>query len=92
MAGNKNSGRVHQDRPFRDALVLELELAAGDKSKLRKVARSLVKKAEGGDIQAMKEVADRVDGKAAQSLTVGGDSDNPLQLEYIERRIVKADK
>ena len=89
MAGNKNSGRVHHDRPFRDALVLELELAAKDKSKLRRVAKSLVKKAIDGDIQAMKEVADRVDGKAAQSLTVAGDQDNPLQFEYIERRIVK---
>ena len=86
--GNKNSGRRQSERPFRDALMLEINTAK-DGRKLRRIAQSLLKKAEGGDIQAIKEVTDRLDGKAAQSLTVAGDSDNPLQFEYIERRIVK---
>ena len=83
--GNKNSGRRQDERPFRDALVLELELAAGDKSKLRKVARSLVKKATEGDIQAMKEIADRVDGKPAQAIQHSGDfTDEVVVLPTLE--------
>ena len=36
-------------------------------TKLRKIAEKLVEKAVGGDIVAIKEVADRLDGKAHQS-------------------------
>ena len=64
--------------------------ASKDRRKLRLIAKKLLKEAEAGNIQAIKEVTDRLDGKAAQSLTVAGDQDNPLQFEYIERRIVKA--
>ena len=33
----------------------------------------------GPDIAGFKDLADRLDGRAAQSLTVAGDIDNPLQ-------------
>jgi len=39
----------------------------------------IIKKAvDEGDLQAMKEINDRLDGRAAQSLTISGDEDNPL--------------
>lgn len=41
-----------------------------------------------GDQQARRDMADRIDGKPAQSLSVGGDEDNPLRVETIVRKIV----
>ncbi len=89
MAGNANSGRK-QEKPFKDALRLELaKLANDDQRGLRKIARSLIEAAEGGDMQAIKEFADRVDGKVAQAVI--GDDENPLEFVHtIRREIVKA--
>lgn len=88
MAGNANSGRK-QEKPFRDALKLELaKLQDDDQRGLRKIARSLIENAEGGDLQAIKELADRVDGKVPQAIS--GDEDNPLTMVHrIERQIVR---
>lgn len=36
-----------------------------------------------------KELGDRVDGKAAQQVTLSGDEDNPIRLEKIVREVVK---
>ena len=37
-----------------------------------------------GDLAAMKEINDRLDGRAAQSILVGGDAENPLSLVLSE--------
>lgn len=89
MAGNANSGRK-QEKPFKDALRMELaKLKDDDNRGLRKIARSLIEAAEGGDMQAIKEFADRVDGKVAQAVI--GDEENPLEFVHtIRREIVKA--
>jgi len=44
-------------------------------------AEAIWGKAEAGDVQAFKEVADRMEGKPAQPHSIGGDPDNPVQLE-----------
>jgi len=44
---------------------------------------------ENGDLQAMKEINDRLDGRAAQSLTISGDEENPIAITKVERVIVK---
>ena len=44
---------------------------------------------ENGDLQAMKEINDRLDGRAAQSLTISGDEENPVVITKVERVIVK---
>ena len=54
--------------------------------KLYKIADALVDLAVSGDMQAIKEVNDRVDGKAPQAIV--GDSDSPIALSLIERIIV----
>ncbi|PDT47320.1 hypothetical protein CO661_14150 [Sinorhizobium fredii] len=88
MAGNANSGRK-QEKPFRDALRMELAAAGEDNKALRKIARALIEKAEAGDMQAIKELADRTDGKVPQALI--GDEENPINLIHkIERVIVDA--
>lgn len=62
MAGNKNSGSWSM-KPFRDALRMELANAGDDHKALRMIASALIVKASEGDMQAIKELADRIDGK-----------------------------
>ncbi len=78
MAGNANSG-PKREKPFRDALLMEIKAAGEDHKTLRRIARAVISKAEDGDIQAIKEIADRLDGKVPQSLE-GGDPDKPVRL------------
>lgn len=71
------------DKLMRDALMLALNREAKDADgkktkKLNIIASKLVELAMAGDIQAIKEVSDRVDGKPAQALV--GDPDQPLNL------------
>jgi ribosomal protein L18E len=44
-----------------------MELAQ-DRSRLRKLIRALMDKAESGDVSALKELADRVEGKSVQPI------------------------
>jgi hypothetical protein len=77
MAGNKNSGR-RQEKPFRDALRMEIAALQDDRKGLRKVARKLIEMAEDGEIAAIKELADRADGKAVQMVEGPGDNGEML--------------
>lgn len=77
MAGNANSGRK-QEKPFRDALRMEIAEAGDNPKALRNIAKKLIEMSESGDIQAIREFADRVDGKVTQ--TIGGDPDDPLSV------------
>jgi len=54
--------------------------------RLSMIADQLAKKAAEGDIQAIREVFDRTDGKAVQM--IAGDPDNPI-VERIERIITR---
>lgn len=46
---------------------------------LDELAEKLLKKVDEGDVSALKELGDRLEGKPAQALTVTGDPENPLQ-------------
>jgi hypothetical protein len=49
-----------------------MEIGAGnDPRHLRTIARKLIEMAEGGDLQAIKEVGDRLDGNCAQVIERG---------------------
>jgi len=65
--GNQNGkkGKLFYDQ-LRVALVQE------DKRRLRTIAEKLVKAAENGDAWAIKEIIDRVDGKAIQATEISG--------------------
>lgn len=59
-------------------------IAQNDSAKLRKAAEALVAAAEAGDIAALKELGDRIDGKSAQQLLIGGDgSGDPVIVEVV---------
>lgn len=92
MAGNANSGR-RKDKPFRDALMLALNRihAAKDGSerkKLETLAEQLVTEGLGGNVPAIKEIADRVDGKVPQGVIGDNDEDPVTMLHRIENVIV----
>ena len=73
MPGNVNAAK---DKPWRDAI--RRALLADDGKRLRAIADRLVAKAEEGDIAAIKELGDRIDGKPEQRTTIAGDAENPL--------------
>lgn len=76
MAG-RPKGSENKDKPYRDALRLEAALAENGEDtpakpgSLRYIARQQLIKA-GEDTAAAKEIADRLDGKAAQSVELSG--------------------
>lgn len=77
-----------RDKPFRDALRMEIAEASGDPKWLRRIAVKLLNSAEGGDVAAIKEVADRLDGKVPQAV-IGDDNEDPINVIHrIERIIV----
>lgn len=82
MAGNANSGR-RQEKPFRDALRMEIAAAEQDGLRsLRAIARKLIEAAAEGKLDAIKELADRMDGKVPQAI-VGDDEADPVR--FIQR-------
>lgn len=73
QSGNPN-GRP-KSKPFKKALSDALKAAEDDSEVLKAVALALVTKAKEGDVQAIKEIADRMDGKVTQP--IGGDDESP---------------
>lgn len=69
--GNSNAARGKQ---WRDAV--RKALIQGQK--LDVIANKLIQMAEEGDLGAIKEIGDRLDGKPTQS--IGGDEENPLNV------------
>lgn len=87
MAGNANSG-PKREKPFVEAIRMELAAAGKDHKALRAIARQLISKASDGDMQAIKEFADRIDGKVPQALVGDNDSDPLRVVHRLERLIV----
>src|SRR5438552_348239 len=101
----RNPRGQQRDKLYREALRLVLcedpdepfppvTEADGPMKRLRGIARVHVKKAEEGDMQAIKELADRLDGKPAQMLEhVGGGEMRVIVTSGLvrEQQIVDAD-
>ena len=49
----------------------------------RTITEALVAKAEEGDVSAIKEVFDRMDGKVVQENKISGDADAPLIVQVV---------
>lgn len=63
------------------------ELIQAYMAHIKPINAALVKKATEGDIQAIKELHDRVYGRAAQPIV--GDPDKPILLQITGMRVVK---
>lgn len=92
------AGRPPKERSFANMLTIELRQAIGigedgqPVTKLRKIAEILVTKAMEGDMVAIKEVADRTDGKPMQAIEgicgAGGMSRGGLYYKDTEKDVV----
>ena len=58
-------GSMNREKPFNSALLIELR---SNPLALRRIAAKLVEKAEEGELAAIREIADRTDGKPVQML------------------------
>jgi hypothetical protein len=86
--GNANGGTGADTAPFKSAL--RRAIAQDDSKRIRDAAEKLLDLAAAGEPWAVRELADRTDGKAAQSVTLAGDPDKPLQskvtVEFVESK------
>ncbi len=77
-----NPGGRPKEKPWADALRAALsELDADGVKKLRKVAQAMVNKALDGDVSAIREIGDRLDGKAVQA--IASEDGGPLQIQIV---------
>lgn len=84
-----NPGGRPKDKPFREALLIELKEAGADHKKLRQLAKVLISMGERGDMGALKELFDRVDGKVPQAQIHTGDDDGgPIEHKVTRIEIV----
>lgn len=84
QSGNPN-GRP-KSKPFADALKAALKAMGDDKEALQSVANSLVVKARSGDVAAIKEIADRLDGKVPQGLIGGEEGDSAITVSWLSKK------
>ena len=79
MHGQFEKGNTLGAKPARFGEALRRVLAQSNNGEsLRQIAEKLVELAIEGEPWAVKELADRIDGKAAQDINIGGQLDNPL--------------
>lgn len=76
--GNTNSSK--DNRLWRNTIMRAI--AQGDAERLRRIAEALLDKAADGDMAAIKELGDRLDGKATQQMQVTGADDGPLTITW----------
>jgi hypothetical protein len=79
-----------RDKIYREALRLELaDMSEGvDLKKLREIARAHIEKAAAGDMQAIKELRDTLDGKPVQQLEYDLPTDSAPGITKIVHEIV----
>lgn len=91
VSGSNTGGRPKgpwKDKAWRDALrVIAMSKVDDDRkgrNKIEAAAVALFREALTGDVPALKEIGDRLDGKVPQAL-VGGDEDSqPIRVSRVE--------
>lgn len=86
QSGNPDGRPVGTTKnPFSEMLRLAVSDSKDDKTELRHIAEALVKKAKEGDVPAIKEVADRLDGKVPQGVAFGAEGGlSRMTLEWLK--------
>jgi len=77
--GNKNS--IKSNRLW--AETIRRAVVQDDAQRLRQIAEALLTKASEGDMAAIKELGDRLDGKSLQENKLTGDSDEPVMIKIV---------
>lgn len=83
--GNQNAVKAKRWSAAIDAALAKRCKGDGIRA-LEELAEKLLQQAEAGDITALKELGDRIEGKPAQAITNG--EDGAFRLELIQRTIV----
>lgn len=79
QSGNPG-GRPKRDKIWREAIDRAIKRRQQDDPlALEKLADKLLKRIDDGDVAAMKEFGDRIDGKVAQAI-VGDDEADPISM------------
>lgn len=84
MAATKNPRGYKSEKPWRDALTRAGKRRIGGKTGARYhdlMADACVAAGADGNVAAMKEYGDRVEGKAVQGIELGGRDGAPIQIE-----------
>jgi Family of unknown function (DUF5681) len=81
IANPAGAGSTGRGKPFTDALMRAL--LQEDGKKLRAIAEKLIEQAMNGDVSALREIADRVEGRSKQSVEV---ADNGVTIIMAPRR------
>lgn len=82
IEGNQEAKKANHKKPrlITQKLIAELQDAEG--AKLNKIVRALVDKAGEGDVPALKEIFDRVEGKVAQTVENGDDGAFKIEVSW----------
>lgn len=81
-----NPGGRPKQKPWTEALKLVANDSVEGKKHLRRLAEKTFALALEGDIQAIKEIGNRLEGTPMQAVQISGDEDAPLQV--IKRVVV----
>ena len=95
MAAAKGNQYARKAKDWENAIRRALDRYEGPNvpsgTALAKIADVVVQRALEGDQKAVEEIANRLDGKPSQSVTHGGDPDNPVEhVHRVDRRIIDA--
>jgi hypothetical protein len=84
MAGGAPKGNTNATKAKRWSAAIERAIEGrsmkSGQDELNKLAEALLDQCHTGDVSALKELGDRLEGRPAQSVTVMGDEDAPLQI------------
>jgi hypothetical protein len=92
ISNAKRVSRGPADKPYRDALRMELAAAGEDMKKLREIAKVHIEKAASGDLQAIKELRDTLDGRPAQAIEHLDHTDEAQRVTKIVHEFVHVNK
>lgn len=73
-------GSKNKEKPFLEALRMTLLDEGPNHFALRRISKALIEKAAQGDTTAIRELADRIDGKVPQGIT--GADDGPVMVSF----------
>lgn len=85
--GNTNSSK--NNRLW--AETIRRAVVQSDPDRLRRIAEALLDKAETGDINAIKEIGDRLDGKPQQAMEIGDPNGDPVSMNWTINFVKPAD-
>lgn len=77
-------GAENKDKPFREALRIELASRGTNLKALRKIAAAVIDKASEGDTSAAFQIRDTLDGKPMQATEVTGKDGGAIQVDSLD--------